>query len=362
MRWVEKILVAKKAILWLLLLFVAASFFPIRAQEEKVVEGKVTAILEEKQSARRLYQKLEVLLTQGKLAGHQVIVKTGDVAAANQPHFQVGDRVLVAIGKDPSGRDFFYIVDFVRTRVLLALFITFVVLVLLVGRWRGVGSLFSLAISFFIILLFILPEINKGRDPVLISIIAAMLIIPIMFYLSHGFNRKTTVAIAGTLVALAITGFLAEISVAAAKLTGFTSDEAAFLQVTKKGAINMRGLVLAGIIIGALGVLDDVTISQSAVVQQLKRANPKIKPTQLFTQALSVGQDHITSMVNTLILVYAGASFPLLLLFVNNPQPFAQVVNYEIIAEEVVRTLTGSIGLVLAVPITTVLAVKMIKK
>ena len=352
----------KRVILWLSLLLLIVSFSPVRAQEEKVTEGKITAVLEEKQNGNQLYQKLEVLLTEGDLAGKTVTVETGTVPTANQPHFRVGDRVMVAASKDFSGKTVFYIADFVRTQPLLWLFIVFIVLVLAVGRLRGLGSLFSLAASFFIILLFVLPHINKGEDPVLISILASMLIIPIMFYLSHGFNRKTTVAILGTLIALTITGLLAEVSVNAAKLTGFTSDEAAFLQVSKKGTINMKGLVLAGIIIGALGVLDDVTVSQSAVVQQLKRANPKIKPARLFTQALSVGQDHITSMVNTLILVYAGASFPLLLLFVNNPQPFSQVINYEIIAEEVVRTLTGSIGLVLAVPITTVLAVKMIKR
>jgi len=347
----------------LLLLLLAAFFSPIWAQDivEKTMEGEITTVLEENKTEDQLYQKLEVLLNKGDLAGQKVTVETGSVPAANQPRFLVGDQVLVVVSKDFEGNDVFYIADFIRRQTLLSLFLIFIILVIAVGRWRGVGSLFSLAASFLVILLFVLPQINQGKDPVLMSILASFLIIPLMFYLSHGVNNKTTAAVLGTLIALAITGFLAKISVTAAKLTGFTSDEAGFLQIGKGGIINMKGLVLAGIIIGALGVLDDVTVSQSSVVQQLRKANPKIKPFHLFTQALSVGQDHIASMVNTLILVYTGASFPLLLLFIDNPQPFSQVINYEIIAEEIVRTLTGSIGLILAVPITTILAVKMIR-
>ena len=149
---------------------------------------------------------------------------------------------------------------------------------------------------------------------------------------------------------------MANIFVEAAKLTGFASEEAGFLQVAKQGAMNMKGLLLAGIIIGVLGVLDDITISQSAIVFQLKEANEKLKFNELYKRAMNVGQDHISSMVNTLVLVYTGAALPLLLLFIDNPHPFSEIVNYEIIADEIVRTLVGSIGLILAVPITTVIA------
>jgi len=183
-----------------------------------------------------------------------------------------------------------------------------------------------------------------------------LFIIPITFYLSHGFNKKTTVAVGGTVIALIITGILAGIFVEAAKLTGFASEEAGFLQVAKQGLVNIKGLLLAGIIIGVLGVLDDVTVSQSAIVFQLKQANAKIKAGELYKRAMDVGKDHISSMVNTLVLVYTGAALPLLLLFIDNPHPFSEVVNYEIIADEIVRTLVGSIGLVLAVPITTLIA------
>jgi len=164
------------------------------------------------------------------------------------------------------------------------------------------------------------------------------------------------VAIAGTIVALVITGILAGIFVEAARLTGFASEEAGFLQVAKQGTVNIKGLLLAGIIIGVLGVLDDVTVSQSAIVLKLKEANSQLKPRELYNKAMDVGRDHISSMVNTLILVYTGAALPLLLLFINNPHPFTEIINYEIIADEIVRTLVGSIGLILAVPITTLFA------
>ncbi len=146
-----------------------------------------------------------------------------------------------------------------------------------------------------------------------------------------------------------------------AMLTGFASEEAGFLQAYKPGLIKIKGLLIGGIIIGVLGVLDDITISQSAIVQQLKSANPDIKLTELYKRSMSVGKDHIASMVNTLILVYTGASLPLLLIFVDNSSPFLEIINYEIIADEIIRTLVGSIGLITAVPITTIIAVLVAK-
>src|SRR3990167_3548556 len=202
-----------------------------------------------------------------------------------------------------------------------------------------------MGLSFFVIFTFVLPQILSGKDPIFIAITASLFIIPISFYLSHGLNRKTTAAVIGTIIALVVTGILANVFVDAARLTGFASEEAAFLQQAKPDLINIRGLLLAGIIIGVLGVLDDITVSQSAIVFQLKEANPRIRFDELYMRAMDVGQDHISSMVNTLILVYTGAALPLLLLFIDNPHPFSEVINYEIIADEVVRTLVGSIGL-----------------
>jgi uncharacterized membrane protein len=354
---------AIKIVLAIFLLFLGLSFFSkVQAVEEEILEGKVVKILKEEiitqAGQQTLSQQLEVLVTRGTLKGKEVTVEAGTVPLVGQQKYQIGDKVLLSRSRDLEGNDVFYISDYIRRLPLLWLFLIFVVLVVAVGRWRGISSLFGLGVSFLGIFVFILPNIYAGREPVFIAIVGSFFILPVTFYLSHGFNKKTTVALISTFIALIITGILAKIFVEATRLTGYASEEAGFLQVAKKGTMDIKGLLLTGIIIGALGILDDITVSQAAVVEQLKKANSKIRSRQLFWQAMSVGRDHIASMVNTLVLVYTGAALPLLLLFVDNPMPFSQVINYEIIAEEIVRTLVGSIGLISAVPITTFLASK----
>ncbi|MFA5932604.1 MAG: YibE/F family protein [Microgenomates group bacterium] len=342
---------------------------PVLAQEfiipDERLEAQVVKVLEEKEidvpglsdsSQKQLYQKLELVVTQGSLKDQNIVIENGNLPMANVQRYGAGDEVVVTKTKDPDNKDLFYITDKIRRGALLWLALIFVALTFAVGRLKGIASLAGMGLSFLVIFMFILPKISEGADPILISILGSLLIIPITFYLSHGWNRKTTIAIFGTIIALIITGVLANIFVEAAKLTGFISEEANFLQTIKQGTINIRGLFLAGIIIGTLGVLDDVTVSQAAIVQQLKEANSKLKPEELYRRAMDIGKDHIASMVNTLILVYAGASLPLLLLFINNPHPFSEVINYEMIASEIIRTLVGSIGLILAVPITSIIA------
>ena len=275
---------------------------------------------------------------------------------ANVQKYQLNDRVVIGYSKGPNNNNFFYITDYIRRRPLFLLFVIFVAVTILIGKWRGVSSLLGMGISFFIIIAFILPKILAGYDPLQIAITGSLFIIPVTFYLSHGFNRKTTIAIIGTFITLIIVGLMAKYFVGITKLTGFASEEAGYLQTVAHKTINIKGLLLAGIIIGALGILDDITVSQAAIVYQLKKANFKLKQKELYKKAMDVGQDHISSMVNTLVLAYTGAALPLLLLFINNPHPFLEVINYEIIATEIVRTMVGSIGLILAVPITTLIA------
>ncbi|MGB9911294.1 MAG: YibE/F family protein [Microgenomates group bacterium] len=359
-----------KTIFLILLFLILISQKGIFAQngenlKEEILEGKVVKILKEdvilQEGQKNLYQKLKILITKGSLKGKEIEIEVGNLPLISQQKYKVDDEVLLSYSKNPTGEDIFFITDYIRRKPLIWLGIIFLILVIVVGYWRGLSSLLGLGVSFLVIFKYILPQISLGKDPVLIAIIGSLLIIPFTFYLSHGVNRKTTVAILGTFMALLITGYLAKIFVDIAKLTGYASEEAGFLQVAKGGTINIKGLLLAGIIIGALGVLDDITVSQSAVVEQLKKINPKISKKEIFWRSMSVGRDHIASMVNTLILVYTGAALPLLLLFLNNPLPYYQVINYEIIAEEVVRTLVGSIGLISAVPITTFLAVNILK-
>ena len=330
--------------------------------EEEILEARVERILEEGKTKPmgsddfQHFQSLELLVTKGALKDQRIVVETGDVSVANNPLYKVNDKLVVAHSKDFEGNDSFYITDYIRRGSLTLLFIIFILVTVLIARWRGMLSLVGMGISFLVIFYFILPKILSGYNPVGIAILGSLIIIPISFLLSHGLNKKTLIAIGGTLIALIITGILANVFVQAAKLTGFATEEAGFLQIAKQGAVNIKGLLLAGIIIGVLGVLDDITVSQSAIVSQLREANETLGFRELYKRAMRVGQDHISSMVNTLVLVYTGAALPLLLLFVDNPHPFGEIVNYEIIADEIVRTLVGSIGLVLAVPITTLIA------
>jgi len=335
---------------------------PTADYQEETLEGRVTQILEEKQvipigtEEPQLYQKLEILITKGSLKDEKITIENGNLPMSNLQKYKVGDELVINYGKDFEGNDTFYITDYVRRSALLWLFVIFVIIAVAIGRWQGMTSLFGMGISFLVIFKFILPKISAGSDPVQVAILGSLVIIPATFLLSHGVNKKTGIAIMGTLISLVVTGVLANAFVEASRLTGFASEEAGFLQAYKPGLINIKGLLLAGIIIGVLGVLDDITISQSAIVQQLKAANPKLKAGELYKKAMAVGKDHIASMVNTLVLVYTGAALPLLLLFIDNPHPFSEIINYEIIADEVVRTLVGSIGLILAVPITTFIA------
>ncbi len=335
--------------------------------EMKTLEGEVVEVVEEKllsdeNGEERYWQVLAVRVTRGELVGEVVRVENGSEMMSSLERYEVGDLVMVSWSKGVEGGDIFYITDYVRRNALFWLFVIFVLMVVMISRWQGVSSLLGMAVSFGVIFKFVLPRIAAGDDPVVVAILGSLVIIPATFLLSHGVNRKTWVAVAGTLIALVVTGVMASVFVKAANLTGFASEEAGFLQAYNPGLVNIKGILLAGIIIGVLGVLDDITVSQSGIVEQLKRANSKLKAGELYRQAMVVGKDHIASMVNTLILVYTGAALPLLLLFVDNPRPFVEIVNYEIIADEVVRTLVGSIGLMLAVPITTMIAALVVEE
>ncbi|MFH2118113.1 MAG: YibE/F family protein [Candidatus Paceibacterota bacterium] len=317
-------------------------------------EATITRIIEEGKTIQddgtQEYQHLELQLIDDDQKVLEIIRNQAPFSRWTAYH--AGEQVIITQQPDNT----WIITDYLRRPALFQLSLLFAVLVIAVGRWWGIRSLLSLAISFAIIFGMILPAIMSGSNPLLITLLGSALIIPFTFYLSHGFNKKTHVAIAGTLISLLLAGLLAVAFVDQAHLTGFASEEAGFLSVLTSNSIDLRGLLLAGIIISLLGTLDDITVSQSSFVEQLKESNPKISFKELFSRAMKVGQDHISSMVNTLILVYAGASLPLLLLFLDANATPDQILNLEIVADEVVRTLVGSIGIVLAAPITTLLA------
>jgi uncharacterized membrane protein len=232
----------------------------------------------------------------------------------------------------------------------------FVVSTILLSGWKGVRSLVAMAFSFAVIMGFILPRILAGDNPVLVTTIGAFVILMTTLYVVYGWALKTHAAVLGILLALTITGTMAYYAIGFSRLTGFSSEESMFLTQQLSIVIDLRGLVLSSIIIGTLGVLDDLVITQTSAVFELHHANPELRFGSLYQRAMRVGQDHVAATVNTLVLAYTGAALPLLLLVTLAGEQFNTFINREFVAEEVVRTLVGSLGLIAAVPITTGLA------
>ncbi|MBW3644694.1 MAG: YibE/F family protein [Actinobacteria bacterium] len=276
--------------------------------------------------------------------------------AGAAPLLQIED--VVVLGYYPgAGEGFEYsFADRQRRAPLAILTAIFVVAVVGLGRWKGLRAIFGLGISLLVLTAFVLPAILAGTNPLAVALVGSAVIAAAALYLAHGFNAWTTTALIGTLISLALVGVLAWVFVDAAQFTGLADEEATFLQVTA-GQIDLRGLLLGGIVIGALGVLDDVTVTQVSAVWELHEAKPDYGRWNLYRAAVRIGRDHIASTVNTLVLAYAGASLPLFLLFTQADQGLLDVVNGEAVAVEVVRTLAGSVGLVASVPLTTALAV-----
>lgn len=316
--------------------------------KETVVQGTITSVTKDSSQG----QLLEVMID-----GKKVRIETGTPNAARRQTYAVGDKLLVGRIQQMN-TSVYYIKDYVRTDSLFTLLIVFVLSVLAVTRKKGIYSLIAMALSFGVIFFYSLPAIVGKTDPVSVSLITACVLVPITFYMAHGFRKQTHIAVVSSLISLAVVVVLSIIWIEWAKLTGYSTEEATFLDVLSNGKFDMRGILLSGIIIGSIGILDDVTISQVSIVEQLKELGKNHSSTELFRRAMKIGGDHISSMVNTLIMVYTGAALPLLLLFVINPQPAVQVVQYEMIAEEIIRSLIGSIGLILSVPLATYIASK----
>jgi uncharacterized membrane protein len=214
-----------------------------------------------------------------------------------------------------------------------------------------------MAFSLMIIIGFIIPHILAGEDPLWVSIIGSIILLAVTLYLTYGWTLKTHAAVLSMVFVLLITGTLAGLSVVFTRLTGSGDENALFLMQMLNTQINLRGLLLGGMIIGALGVLDDLVTTQASAVFELHHANPALGFSELFRSAMRIGQDHVAATVNTLVLAYAGASLPMLLMFSLGRGDYGYLVNFEFVAEEIVRTLVGSLGLVTAVPLTTAIAI-----
>jgi len=330
--------------------------------QEEFSRAKVIEILEDKNAAvgrfDQPYQKVKLRLETGSEVGKEIEVEHGGLFAIQEEQkVKVGETVVITKTAGPTG-EIYYITDKYRIFPLIVIFAIFFGLAVFFGRVKGASAIVGLLASIFVLVKFVVPQILAGANPLTTSLGGALAIAIVSLYMAHGLNRRTTVALASTVITLIIAAGLAMFYVSFVGLSGTGSEEAIFLRMGPIGAIDLRGLLLGGIIIGALGVLDDITTSQSAAVDELQKANPNMTKSELMTRALSVGREHIASLVNTLALAYAGASFPLLLLFsISQDIPIWLTVNSEFIAEELVRTLVGSTALILAVPISTFLAV-----
>lgn len=296
--------------------------------------------------------KATVEITSGQDKGRKFV----EVVQPGAPRqLREGQGVVVAYAPD-APRDLQYsVTDVNRKFPLMLLAGVFALVVVAVGRMRGVMALVALALSFAVLTLFILPAILQGSNPLVVAVVGASAIMLIALYICHGLTARTSVAVIGTLISLLLIGLLGSLFIGWASLSGNTDDNTGLIHGLYPH-IDMSGLLLAGVIIGSLGVLDDVTVTQTSAVWELHQADPTMSAKKLYRAGIRIGRDHIASVVNTLVLAYAGAALPLLLLFSIAQSSVGTVANSELVAEEIVRTLIGSIGLVASVPVTTALA------
>ena len=351
--------------------FVFAQFGPtdsgydptqVEPLEQPFIVGEVLDVfhesINEEYGVPMFVQELHVKLLRGEEEGKEVsVIYEVQVSQGEAQTLREGDKVFLSTYpyEDPP---LYYISDVYRLDALAWIFVLFVFLAVLFARGRAIGALFGLALSFGVIGWYILPRILAGDSPVVVSLIGAALIASVSLYLAHGFRMRTTIAFVGTVSTAAIAIFLASLFVRFASLTGIGSEEAFYLQFAGDTVINLQGLLLGGIIIGMMGVLDDITTAQAAAVEEIHKANPALDTKELYARGSSVGREHITSLINTLVLAYTGAALPLLLLFRVYETPFLVTLNGEIVMEEIIRMLAGSMALILAVPITTWLAAR----
>ncbi len=328
---------------------------------KEIFRGKVTEVLqkdvEQNKHLSQITETLQVNALSGPEKGKQLTVDYQETLT-NEKLQEVKKGDVIVIGKLTTGEETSYVmVDRYRLPYLGLIGFIFLALAVIFGRIRGFTSVVGLMVSIGILLWFVTPNILAGKSPTWVTLIGAGLIAIVSIYLAHGLNKRTSLAIVSTLVTLGLAQGLAYIFVIGSHLAGNGSEDAFFLQAGYFGAINLQGLFLGGIIIGTLGILDDITTTQTATIEEIHTANTQLSFKQLYHKGSSVGREHITSLINTLVLTYAGASLPLFLLFsVGANKQLWVILNSGTIAEEIVRTLVGSIALIIAVPISTALA------
>ena len=347
----------------------SASFFQsAQAQEEallpppvsEVVRAEVRAVLEAFEETipgtdtKQYVQILSVELKEG--------ARKGDVVEVRNDYIELkkGNRLFVIHDAPYGSISTFYVQDVDRRMSLLVLTLVCVLFVVALGGWYGARALISLSASLLLLWYVLIPGLASGWDPLLACFGVASTMLAGMIFFTHGPNRESLVALSGTLIAVVGTLFIAQWAVSASFISGFGMDASVYLNFNTSGSIDLIGLLIGGIVIGALGVLDDMAITQVAVVREIKRSAPHLPKKEVFLRAIQVGREHVGAVVNTLALAYVGVSLPLILLFHFGKVSIGTFFNMEVIAIEVLRTVVGTMGIVMAVPIVTALAVRYI--
>jgi len=331
--------------------------------DEVFATARVEQILSERQDNAygfdRVVQTVKFRFTNGPEEGEEFQTENVILNDRADMRLRAGETVIIDTQTNANGEVTRLIRDKYRLPNLLWLVAFFIVLTLIFGGLTGITSIAGLAVSVAILMLYVIPRIVAGSDPLTTSLVGSVAIACTSLYLAHGFNRRTSVALLSTIVTLGLSALMAVAFVYAAKLFGFGSEESLFLQTGLLENVNLRGLLLGGMIIGCLGVLDDVTTAQTAAIAEIAKASPALPFRDLLKAGKSVGKEHIASLINTLALAYVGASLPLFLLLTTmNDYPLWVTLNSEFLAEEIVRTLVGSATLLVAVPISTWFAAK----
>jgi uncharacterized membrane protein len=349
------------------LLIVSVS--PLNLSAQELIQDKVqilrAKVIEVTNQERRevpgtdvysTYQTIKVEILEGENDGKVVSIENDFLVLKEGDSFYLRHSID---GLD--GSEMYSVKDIDRRGVIVSFIALFVVVIIIFSGKQGLRSILSLIGSFFVIMYILAPSLLSGYPPILTSIVIAAVILFLAIYLTHGFNKESTVAFIGTVTAVVLTGLLAYLGVTLARLSGFTSDEAVYLNFNTRGVLDFTGLLLGGIMIGVLGVLDDIAVTQAAIVTEIYSSAPNLSRREVYKKALRVGKEHVGALVNTLALAYTGASLPLLLLFSTSNSSISSIFNQEVFATEIIRTTVGSIGLILTVPITTLLAVYILK-
>lgn len=300
-------------------------------------------------------QQLRVQIKKGPQKGRDLLIDT-EVPAQNPERAPTVGQYIVVGESIIAGELVYYMHDIYRLRSIVIILILFLGLVFWTIRRKGIRALLGLFISFVVILYYLIPKLLDGWSPLFVAITSAFFIATVSLYVAHGVYLRTTVAFLGTMCTIVLSIILAWFIVHISALSGLGTEEAFYLQFAGNISFDLKGLLLGGILIGTLGVLDDITTAQTAVVEQIHLTDPTLSFKELYRRGTIVGREHIISLVNTLVLAYTGAALPLLLLLSIYTQPLWVTINNEFFIEEVIRTLVGSMALIVSVPFTTAIA------